>query len=282
MTAAAKEIGTTQPAISQRIRVLEDAVGGALLDRSGNQLKPTEVGLRFYDDIAPALSSIHSAVERLQSRISNALPLITIAANFGFSHLWLLPRLQELRENFPSLRFHVIPIDQNDTSNLQSIDISIRFDRRSERSETEIMLAPEIVFPVCSPQFASAHNLDKTIKEIDLKSLVLLHMDERNPRWLDWAGWSVLAGYGHLQEATSFTFNNYPLLLNAAIQGQGMTLAWAGLVEKALNEGLLIRFDPQVIREDHGYLLHTRHRNNSLIKPVIEWFKSQFEKDVKY
>jgi hypothetical protein len=46
------------------------------------------------------------------------------------------------------------------------------------------------------------------------------------------------------------------------------------LVEQAVQDGLLVRLGPTVLRKDHGYLLRTRHRNNSLITPVIDWFKA--------
>ncbi|PTU03228.1 LysR family transcriptional regulator [Pseudomonas sp. HMWF031] len=278
MTAAAKEIGTTQPAISQQIRSLEESIGGTLLDRSGNQIRPTLGGKRFYQDLSPLLSNLHSALERVQAGFSNHAPLITISANFGFSHLWLLPRLHILQQAFPELRFQVLPKDTQDNSNLHDVDLSISFDQRNTLQETEIMLAPERVFPACSPAFAKKHRLGTDLTGTDLRSVTLLHMDERNPRWLDWARWSALAGLGAIDEKTSFTFNNFPLLLNAAIQGHGLTLAWGALVEQAVNDGLLLRLGPTVLREDYGYLLRTRHRNNLIITPVIEWFKTSMAK----
>lgn len=278
MTAAAKEIGTTQPAISQQIRNLEESIGGTLLDRSGNQLRPTLAGKRFYQDLSPLLSNLYSALERVQAGFSNHAPLITISGNFGFSHLWLLPRLHILQAAFPELRFQVLPMDTQENSNLHDVDLAISFDQRNTLQETEIMLAPERVFPACSPAFAKKHRLGVNLTETDLRSVTLLHMDERNPRWLDWTRWSALAGLGAIDEKTSFTFNNFPLLFNAAIQGHGLTLAWGALVEQAVNDGLLMRLGPTVLREDFGYLLRTRHRNNLIITPVIEWFKTSMAK----
>ncbi|MFK3799980.1 LysR family transcriptional regulator [Pseudomonas sp. NPDC088444] len=274
MTAAAKETGTTQPAISQQIRSLEDTVGGALLDRSGNRLRPTPTGKRFHEELSPVLTHLHAALERARVGLTQQVPLITIAANFGFSHLWLLPRLHVLQSAFPDVRFQVLPVDTLDAALLHEADLSISFDQRNSGREGEIMLAPECVFPVCSPGFAQLHALGNEVTERDLRAVALLHMDERNPRWLDWARWSDLAGFGKLNEQTSFTFNNYPLLLNAAIQGHGLVLAWGALAEQAIQDGLLLPLGPTVTRQDHGYLLRTRHRNNALIAPIVEWFKS--------
>ncbi|GAB7528368.1 LysR family transcriptional regulator [Pseudomonas sp. 3A(2025)] len=277
MTAAARESGTTQPAISQQVRALEEAVGGALFERGGSSLKPTQDGMRLYQDIAPALATVHNALARTRDALTRNIPRVTIAANFGFTHLWLLPRLGTLQKAFPNLSFEIVAADQRDTPDVHEADINITFDRRSSNTENELILVPEAVFPVCSPAIAREHGLDERLTLENLRALPLLHMDKQNPRWMDWSLWSSLAGLGVLHEHTSFTFNNYPLLINATIQGHGLALAWASLVENAIAEGKLVALGPRVERADHGYLLRTRHRGNSLIWPVVEWFKSAFE-----
>lgn len=277
MTAAARESGTTQPAISQQVRALEEALGGALLDRVGSALKPTEEGMRLYQDMAPALVTLQDAFERTRDALSRNIPVVTIAANFGFTHLWLLPRLDALQKAFPHLRFEIVSADQRDTADLHEPDLNITFDHKSGNTEGELMLVPEAVFPVCSPEVAEKYGLGKQLTKANLSSLPLLHMDKQNPRWMDWSLWSSLAGFGALHERTSFTFNNYPLLLNATIQGHGLALAWASLVEPAICAGELVALGPRVKRDDYGYLIRTRHRSNSMIWPVIEWFKAEFE-----
>ena len=277
MSAAAREGGTTQPAISQQVRALEEALGGALLDRGGNVLKPTEEGMRLYQDLAPTLATLQDAFERARDALSRNIPQVTIAANFGFTHLWLLPRLDALQKAFPNLRFEIVSADQRDAPDLHEADINITFDRKSGNTEGELMLVPEAVFPVCSPDVAREHGLGEVLTKENLTALPLLHMDKQNPRWMDWSLWSSLAGFGALHERTSFTFNNYPLLLNATTQGHGLALAWASLVEPTIAEGRLVALGPRVKRENYGYLLRTRHRGNSMIWPVIEWFRAEFE-----
>lgn len=275
MTSAAKELGTTQPAVSQQIRALEELVGGNLLDRSGTKLETTPAGARFHEDIAGALSNLHSAVQRAQANFAHHAPTISIAANFGFAHLWLLPRLPELQKCFPNVRFQVLADDHQETWSLQDVDIAITFDRVGDALPTEVLLAPETVFPVCSPQFAREHSLEGELSWNDLEALPLLHMDQSNPRWLDWQRWSARAGIGAWRGGSRFSFNNYPLLLNATTQGQGLALAWREMVATPLEEGSLVALGPIVVREDHGYLLRSRHLQNALISPVIRWFQEQ-------
>lgn len=180
-----------------------------------------------------------------------------------------------LPERFPQLRFQVLADDHQESCSLQEVDIAITFDRIGEARHTEVLLAPETVFPVCSPQFAREHELEGELSWSDLEALPLLHVDQSNPRWLDWERWSARAGIGAWRGGSRLTFNNYPLLLNATTQGQGIALAWRELVSKALGEGSLVVLGPVVVREDHGYVLRSRHHHNALIAPVIKWFQEQ-------
>lgn len=220
-------------------------------------------------------SDLHSAVQRAQANFAQHVTTVSIAANFGFAHLWLLPRLPALHEQFPHLRFEVFADDHQETWSLQDVDIAISFDRLGDSQNTEVVLAPETVFPVCSPEFAREHGLKDELNWPDLEALPLLHMDQSNPRWLDWERWSARAGIRALRGGGRFSFNNYPLLLNATTQGQGLALAWRELVSQPLKEGALVALVPAVVREDHGYLLSSTHLQNALISPVIRWFQEE-------
>lgn len=87
-------------------------LGGSILELVAKTLRPTEKGAKFYQDISPLLAAISTAVQRGRSRTT---PIITIAAKFGFSHLRLLARLPELQQEFPGVRFTLVPVDQNDS-----------------------------------------------------------------------------------------------------------------------------------------------------------------------
>ncbi|WP_439888012.1 LysR substrate-binding domain-containing protein [Pseudomonas sp. MBLB4123] len=276
MTAAAQEQGTTQPVISQRIRVLEDSIGRVLFDRSGNRLTPTEQGRFLYGELAGALASINTAVAKLRDEAQAVEPSLSIAANFGFAHAWLLPRMGALQQAFPRYRFEIAPADSESALEMAEADIAIRFGQLGSCRHNEVQLAQEEVFPICSPAFARRHGLAGRVDEAVLARVPLLHMDQNNPRWLDWARWCSLAGLAPVTDAARFKFNNYPLLLGAALQGEGLALGWSELVQQPLAEGRLLALQPRVVRRDHGYLLASKHRNSSLLQPVIEWFQAEF------
>jgi DNA-binding transcriptional LysR family regulator len=272
LTAAAKALGASQPAISQRIRGLESQVGLVLFDRSAGGLAPTQEALRFYDDIAPALNRLDSAIHTLRTRARSTRPRVVIAADFGFAHLWLLPRLLRLEASFPQVDIEVLAVDQD--SQDRRADIAIHCDREGEQGD---LFTPEEVLPVCSPAFAERHGLVEGDAAPRWLTLPLLHMDERNARWIDWREWSALAGVPYEDPGAVFKYNNYPLLINAAQAGRGIALGWYLLIEDALEDGSLIPLSAPVRRESHGYLLRTRYAHSALIGEIMRWITAQIQ-----
>lgn len=275
MTAAARELASSQPAVSQRIRALEEQLGVPLFNRSTRRLRMTRDGEAYYEEIAGPLRRIHGASRRLQSRAHARHRELVIAAHFGFAHRWLLVRLPRLESAFPGTRFEIFPVDRDDAPEMASADLSIRFGPFAALREHEWPLFPESVYPVCSPACHERLGLGAVLDAAALARAPLLHMDDREARWTNWHEWCEQAGLEAPARATRFNYNNYPLLLNAAVEGNGLALGWAGLVESMLEEGTLVRLGPTVECSDRGYILAARHPDRSVIAPVIDWFRRQ-------
>ncbi len=273
MTAAARELDSTQPAISQRVRALEEAVGIPLFERHGSRLHATAEGQRYYADIADAVRGVSAATRRLQSGALTRRRKLTIAAHFGMAHLWLLPLLSRLEAAFPATRFEIMPVDQDDSPEMDAADLTIRFGQFDTESPGTCPLFAEVVYPVCSCEFAARHGLVGTVSPEHLRQLPLLHMDHQDPRWLDWYRWCEIANLPPPAGPPRFAYNNYPLLLNAATNGEGLALGWDALVRPLVRKQTLIRLAPVVRRDNRGYLLCARHPELVLVASVIRWFQ---------
>lgn len=280
MTSAAKELDTSQPVISQRIRALEESIGVVLFARSGNRLTTTHQGRELYDEVSSALGCIDGTIRRLQA--SRDLPQrhrITLAAHFGFAHLWLLPRLDMLESAFPQIQFEIVPVDRADDREMVQADLSVHFGRFDCADASEQMLESEFVFPVCSPDFAARYCLDD-LRAADLSKIPLLHMDTRDVRWLDWEQWCRLASVALSTTPPRIRYNNYPLMLNAIVAGQGLALGWSTLVRQSVQEGKLVALAPSVRRSNFGYILHSRYPDNAIVEPIRLWLLKHVTDDI--
>src|SRR5690606_21324034 len=166
ITAAATELRTTQPAVSQRLRSLEAALGARLFHRVGRLLKPTAAALRYYEEVSAALSAIAGATEALVPDRAKRPPLV-ISAPSGFAHLWLAPLLPGLEAAVPSVEIVVRAEDDPKSTPQRKPDLEIRFGPSAGLAQGVHFLMHEIVQPVCSPSFASMHGLapDNTTAE---------------------------------------------------------------------------------------------------------------------
>lgn len=276
MTAAASELNTTQPTISHRIRALEEQLGCPLFDRRGGHLSLNDRGEAFHKELSPGLKRVCGAIGDIRRHAQEMTPTISIAAGAGFTHMWLRPRLKRLEKAFPHWSFRLLPIDRDEAPEMQKADIAIRFGPAHQDDLANTLLVPETAFPVCSPEYAKQLNLSTDLDTEALKRITLLHLDIRDPRWLDWAGWCTLAHLSPPPLDKAFPYNNFPLLLNAVVNHQGVALGWSHVIQDMLDSGQLIALGPQVTRKSHGYRLGVRNPDSAMIAPVVSWLEREF------
>ncbi len=87
LSRAAEVLCVTQPAVSRRIKFLEDQYGCALLDRSGSQIRPTEAGRMVYQK-AGALLEIEAELEAGLQQLEGKTRLsFSCTPAFGSAHM---------------------------------------------------------------------------------------------------------------------------------------------------------------------------------------------------
>lgn len=278
MTSAARELAITQPLVSQRIRALEEYVGGILLDRSKKPIVTTEAGQRFYKDMKNGLGPLLSSLEKVKSNLIETKVKVSISAYFGFAFYWLMPRLTELQRQFPDYLFEIRPTNSKQDMLSLNSDISFHFCNELGQYQFEKLLIEEEVFPVCSPDLAKKLNLSSGKVLGDLRSLPLLHKDQNDPRWVNWDNWSSALGVNIPDQPIIFCYQNYPLVVEAAIAGQGLCLGWKGLLDKQIEEGKLIAFNPVLKSPRRGYHICSDYKSTAAIGLVIDWFINEVNK----
>jgi DNA-binding transcriptional LysR family regulator len=281
MSAAARELGISQPAISRHLQLLEADLGQALFQRNRRGLSLTAAGRDYRDAVSLGLDSIARATAILRAQGGDET--IRIAANFGFAQQWLMPRFRRLRAAYPHLFFRLLTSDQDDDLTLANSDLAIRFGTGDWPGWQAVQLFGEEVFPVCAPAYLAErpHLGEPGITAADLPAERLLHMDEVNPRWLTWASWLRLQGVKPPAAKPQLLYSTYPLLLQATLAGEGIGLGWRGLVDSLLQAGSLIQILPGLHRPEHGYFITYRagHPAEKLLGRIVDWLLAEMRQD---
>lgn len=235
-TQAAAELNVTQGAISRQIKHLEDYLGRALFIRDKRSLILTPTGNEYYQSIEPALLSISATTSNIiQWQGEQQVTVMTTNAMASF---WLLPRFSEFQAAHPEIDLRILAVDSIRGIRNSEFDIALFYCRTPPQGLDATPLFSETVFPVCSPRYLQQHPEIADPNKISHGTLLSLDISED---WVTWSDWfrqtniTPTAGTGR-----KLNINNYLLVIQAALNGQGLALGWSNLVDDYLASGLLV------------------------------------------
>ena len=132
LSAAARRVGSTPSAVSQQLRLLEEALGLVLLHRSTRRLTLTEAGERYYPACAAMVAQARSADQALERLRDEPEGELRLAAPIGFGEL-LASALEPLRRH-PRLRLHLLLDDTPIDLIGERVDLALRVGRFTDSS----------------------------------------------------------------------------------------------------------------------------------------------------
>ncbi|NRF70838.1 LysR family transcriptional regulator [Aquincola sp. S2] len=133
MSGAARQLGMTPSAVSQRVRALEAAHGVILLHRSTRKLRLTEVGQRVHAHCEALVHSAAQAREQLQLARDALEGELRLAAPVGFAR-HVGPALAPLLAQHPALKLRLLVDDQMIDLIEARIDLALRAGRMPDSS----------------------------------------------------------------------------------------------------------------------------------------------------
>lgn len=270
LTGAASELNVSQPAISRRIAALEADLGCRLFDRTHKPARLTEEGRVLLRALRSGFGQIEQAVDVL--RQGNGKQAITISGPSGFVAFWLIPRLEDLKLAFPELTIRIMSHEHGEAT--PTAEVSVRFGLPDPTQQGETRFLSEDVFPVANPLYLARK--DMSAGDVEYARLTLLTMQSGRRHWYDWPAWLEAAGKPKLEPAHFMDFNNYAMLVNAALAGQGVCLSWAGLLDSFLETGALVRIAGPSVTSQRGYFVAARdgHAARPDVIAVLDWIQS--------
>lgn len=241
---AAEELGLTHGAISHRIRELEARMGERLFEREGNSMRPTPAGQELLASVRNGLRLLERAFE--PRRASPARPLVASVLPV-LASCWLVPRLTGFRARHPDIEVELRVTTELARFGRDGVDVALRYGPGGWPGVQSRRLGDEIVFPVCSPDYARRLSIERPE---DLARCLLL----RTP-WQPWSPWFQAAGLAWDEPSDGPLYPDSSLLLRAAMAGEGVALSRRLLMADDLAAGRLCRLFDIAIDDPNAYFL---------------------------
>jgi DNA-binding transcriptional LysR family regulator len=129
LTAAARQLDTTQPTVGRHIRAMERQLGETLFDRQPGGLVPTTRATEIYERAA----AVEQAVTGLSASIAQINPelsgLVRLTTSMVFASELLPGLLAELLQEHPLLQIEIIASDEVRNLLRREADVAVRFVR---------------------------------------------------------------------------------------------------------------------------------------------------------
>ncbi len=275
LSAAARALRIGQPAVSHAIARLEAVIGGPILVRSSSGVTPTPLGIRLHETVGPAYASIDAAMTDAIDVYNEAA--VTVSVSTSLASYWLMPRLPGFKNAHPEIELRVITSDSDSAVGIDDADLWIPLGRVAQPGLEAVTFCPERVVPVAAPALAASLGRAGTGS---LRDAPLLHLEERYAPRFSWDRWFEHQGVappsfreGHRD---AYRSNDYSLVLQAAIAGQGAALGWVHIVSDLIEAGSLVALaEPVESDQPFEILYRSRHPMRSSVAALRDWLQEE-------
>jgi LysR family glycine cleavage system transcriptional activator len=275
-TKAAGELCVTQGAVSHQVKALEQELGFRLFQRERQRLLITEAGRSYLEVVRDAFDRLAAGTERLLQR--QKAGVLTVSTSPNFAAKWLVHRLGRFGELHPEIDLRVSASMHHVDFAREDVDVALRHGDGQWPGLNVTRLCAEALFPVCSPRLTSDPRRPLR-KPADLKHHMLLHLDNRD----DWAKWLRAAGVEQADVTRGLILNQTSMVIDAAVDGQGVALARSALAAWDLIAGRLVRPFELDLPVPYAYWIVCPKATANLPKIAAfrDWLVGEAEADVR-
>lgn len=261
---AGEELSISQSAVSHHIRHLEETLGARLFERRARGIALTQAGQRYLETVARAFALIAQGTAELTQTAARRRLRVSLLPSFAAN--WLVPRLGAFQAAHPDIHIDLDPTLRLADLAAGDADLAIRFGDGNWPGGRAELLMPEHLTPVLSPALAARHAL-RTPEDLLGHTLLFTH------RPADWEIWAEDTGLD-LGRARILQLTDYNIVLQAALDGQGVAMGRRLLIADRLRAGALVAPYPRTVtppRTGHWLVTPERRRLSPAARAFVAW-----------
>lgn len=242
LSAAATQLGTTQPTISRRLQLLERSLGVRLLQRSTHAMKLTEDGERCYERAKDLLAGWDEFENDLRGARLQAEGSLRVVVPHAFGQKQLIGPLAQFMRRHPRITVEWLLHDRAADFISQGIDCAIQVGEVHDPSVVAIHLAEVPRMIVAAPSLLEGRELPRhpadlaalpwiAIPSFYRREIVLTHATSGEQR--------------HVNFRPQLVTDSLYALRNTAIEGLGVAVGSAWILADDVAQGRLVELLPQ-------------------------------------
>ena len=274
LTAAARAMDHSLPAVVRSLAALEAHLGVRLFNRTTRRISLTEEGKRYLENCRQVLAAVEDAETSLTAEAAEPAGKLTITAPVLFGQMYVAPAVTRFVQCHTKMRCNVVLLDRVVNLLEEGFDVGIRIGPLEDSSLIAQPLGSIRRMVVASPDDLRRHGLPKHPKEL-LRANCVRFSAATGP------GWTFHEGSKKFNVAVTgnLDFNHAAPAIDACVAGLGFGMFISYQVAPYLQQKrlkiVLEKFEPPPrpinVVYPHARLLPTRTR------VFIEWIRQELQ-----
>lgn len=277
ISAAARRLGETQPAVSKKLAALENQLGVKLAQRSPHAFALTDAGQRLYDRSRHLVQEFDMALEEAASDRATLKGALRVTAPEAFGAMHVGPALLAFQAEHPGIELELLLTNRVLGLLAEQVDIAIRAADVAEAQVVRRKIADFDFVIVATPQFL--RRAPPIRHPLDLRAL---HFITHGVQTADFVIDFEIDGQAVPVNIRPRTTTNSAFTIRSAVmEGVGIAMTARWLVQDLIDSGAVTQLFPEQAFEIstfylvHPYVRHTPRRVREAIDYILPRLQSQ-------
>jgi DNA-binding transcriptional LysR family regulator len=241
LIAAARKLGISPPAVTQRLQQIERRLDTRLIDRTARRLRFTEEGTLLCQRGADLVQQIDTLFDDLRARRGGLVGTVKIRAPLGFGRRYLASVVSGFQQDNPDVDIELTLTDQPLTETAERYDIVVHIGELPASNLIGYAIAPNARFVCASPAFLKRFPNPETPDDLaHLPCIVLRENNEDVSLWQFRKGRTTRS----VRVSSKLSCNDGDVVRRWACEGRGVILRSEWDVADDLAKGDLVRLLP--------------------------------------
>ena len=283
LSAAARELGITTPAVSKHLALMESCVGVALVNRTTRRMGLTPEGEVYLQHARRILGEIDDMEELLGVSRSTPTGLLRVNATLGFGRSHVAPLISRFVRKHPQVEVQLQLSVNPPPLTEDSFDVCIRFGAPPDSRVIARHIAPNRRLLCAAPAYLARHGVPKVPNDLTRHNCIGIRQGEEA-----YGVWRLSSGRGKavkteaVKTRGNLTTNDGEIAVNWALDGHGILMRAEWDIERHLRNGRLVQVLPQYATPDASIhaVYPQRHQLAARVRAFVDFLTVSFSQQM--
>ncbi|MEF7613058.1 LysR family transcriptional regulator [Aquincola sp. MAHUQ-54] len=281
LSAAARELGVTTPAVSKHLAQMEARLGVALVVRTTRRMSLTPEGELYLDHARRILGEIDGMAEQLGVAKATPKGLLRVNATLGFGRSHVAPLISRFVRRHPEVEVQLQLSVNPPPLTEDAFDVCIRFGAPPDSRVIAKHIAPNRRLLCASPAYLARRGTPKVPNDLTKHNCIGIRQGEEA-----YGLWRLTSGRGKgaVTEAVkvrgNLTTNDGEIAVNWALDGHGILMRAEWDIERYLRNGRLVHVLQQYHTPDADIhaVYPQRHQLAARVRAFVDFVALAFSR----